>query len=392
MKKLIYLVLILSIFLYCAPKKKKIERIIEDGIEVVVNHLEPYQIKGEATTLILEEEFVIDMESEKIAEIGMSHISIFGVDSIGNIYCLSSKDEKGNLFYKFDNQGNFIHSFGREGQGPGELQIPTFIRVNKQDEIVILDNRKKLSIFNTKCNLIREISIDSNHQIATLLENGNILAMRSLIKPDDGIIELPIVLCNSDLEEIKVLAPGQKIVNFSRANKINGLNMSPDFFVWSISNGYICVGNLEKGYEFSMYDTLGKLLRKIRKEYNPVKIPQELKEQILKRFERPALESIRKKIYFPDYFPPFQYYFMDERGRLFVMTYEKGNNPREFLYDIFNPEGIFIGRTKLSNYGDFLLTQRKSPLYVVAKNNRLYCVREKESGYMELVVYKMQWE
>jgi len=392
MKKLIYLVLILSIFLYCAPKQEKIERIIEDGIEVVVNHLEPYQIKGEPSTLILEEEFVIDMESEKMAEIGMAYIPIFGVDSLGNIYCLSSKDEKGNLFYKFDNQGNFIHSFGREGQGPGELQIPMFIRVNKQDEIVILDNRKKLSIFNTKGNLIREISIGSNHQIATLLENGNILAMRSLIKADDGIIELPIVLCNSDLEEIKVLVPGQKIVNFSRANKINGLNISPNFFVWSISNGHICVGNLEKGYEFSMYDTVGKLLRKIRKEYNPVKVPEELKEQVLKRFERPALESIRKKIYFPDYFPPFQYYFMDERARLFVMTYEKGNNPREFLYDIFNPEGIFIGRTKLSNYGNFLLTQRKSPLYVVAKNNRLYCVREKESGYMELVVYKTKWE
>lgn len=382
----------MSIFLYCAPKQEKIERIIEDGIEVVVNHLEPYQIKGEPTTFILEEEFVIDTESEKMAEIGMTHLPIFGVDSIGNIYCLSLKDEKGNWFYKFDNQGNFIHSFGREGQGPGELQIPMFIRVNKQNEIVILDNRKKLSIFNTKGNLIKEISIDSNHQIATLLESGNILAMRSLIKPDDGIIELPIVLCNSDLEEIKVLVPGQKIINFSRANKINGLNISPNFFVWSISNGHICVGNLEKGYEFSIYDTVGKFLRKIRKEYNPVKVPEELKEQMLKRFERPGLESIRKKIYFPDYFPPFQFYFMDERARLFVMTYEKGNNPREFLYDIFNPEGIFIGRTKLSNYGDFLLTQRKSPLYVVAKNNRLYCVREKESGYMELVVYKTKWE
>jgi hypothetical protein len=367
MKKFGIFLYIVLFLLLCGPKQDKVERIIEDGIEVVVNHLEPYQIKGEPTTLTLEEEFVINMESEKIAEIGMSHISMFGVDSLGDIYCMSSKDEKGNLFYKFDNHGNFIHSFGREGQGPGELQIPMFIRLNKQDEIVILDNRKKLTIFNAKGNLIREISIDSNHQIATLLENGNILAMRSLIKPDDGIIELPIVLCNSDLEEIKVLVPGQKIANFSRANKINGLDMSPDFFVWSISNGHICVGNLEKGYEFSMYDIVGKLLRKIRKEYNPVKVPQELKEQMLKRFERPALESIRKKIYFPDFFPPFQYYFMDDKGRLFVMTYEKGNNPREFLYDIFNPEGIFIGRTKLSNYGNFLLTQRKSPFYVVAK-------------------------
>jgi len=29
---------------------------------------------------------------------------------------------------------------------------------------------------------------------------------------------------------------------------------------------------------------------------------------------------------------------------------------------------------------------------VIAKNDRLYCVKEKESGYKELVVYKMRWE
>ncbi len=43
MKKFIYLVLILSIFFYCAPKQEKVERYMEDGVEVVVNQLKPYE-------------------------------------------------------------------------------------------------------------------------------------------------------------------------------------------------------------------------------------------------------------------------------------------------------------------------------------------------------------
>ena len=38
MKKHITLILIPLIFSYSAPKQKKVERIIEDGVEVIVNH------------------------------------------------------------------------------------------------------------------------------------------------------------------------------------------------------------------------------------------------------------------------------------------------------------------------------------------------------------------
>ena len=56
------------------------------------------------------------------------------------------------------------------------------------------------------------------------------------------------------------------------------------------------------------------------------------------------------------------------------------------LYDIFNPEGIYIGRVRLGNY------EKSAPLLATAKNSRLYCLRENESGYKELVVYKVMWE
>ena len=54
---------------------------MEDGVEVIVNHLEPYKIKGEPSTLHLEEKFTLDTERDEIAEIGLTDTQDFDVDS-----------------------------------------------------------------------------------------------------------------------------------------------------------------------------------------------------------------------------------------------------------------------------------------------------------------------
>ncbi len=70
------------------------------------------------------------------------------------------------------------------------------------------------------------------------------------------------------------------------------------------------------------------------------------------------------------------------------MTHEEGINPGEYMYDIFNSEGVFVGRMSLWNYREL-----HAPAFTIkAKKNHLYCLREKESGYRELVVYNMNWE
>ena len=66
MKKLICLCLVLLLFLYCKSTKEKIERHMEDGVEVIVNHLEPYKIANEPTRFYLEEKLTIDTEKEDI--------------------------------------------------------------------------------------------------------------------------------------------------------------------------------------------------------------------------------------------------------------------------------------------------------------------------------------
>jgi len=79
---------------------------------------------------------------------------------------------------------------------------------------------------------------------------------------------------------------------------------------------------------------------------------------------------------------------------MYVMTHERGEKPNSFIYDIFNPEGCFIANIELDNYGfsPYAINELPLPLSVVSRNNRIYCLREKESGFKELIVFKMNWE
>ena len=38
----------------CGPEPYEIERIMEDGVEVVIDHTKPYKIKGEASRNMIE--------------------------------------------------------------------------------------------------------------------------------------------------------------------------------------------------------------------------------------------------------------------------------------------------------------------------------------------------
>ena len=395
MKKIMLLMVILSLLFYCSPRQDEVAKILEDDVEIVLNRLEPYKIEGEPSTLHLEEEIIIDFERDDLKEKGVREILSLDADSEGNIYFIVSRSLE-DLIFKFDAKGHFLLSFGRRGEGPGELIAPRYIRVDDSEQIQISDNvRKKLYIFKKNGDLIKEISLPSNYRIATLLGNGNILAVKSNFNREEGRGEYPIILSNEDLEEMKMLHSGLWMPNIALSKRINPLRLYMDFNVLRTSKGLIYIGNCDSEYEFLIYSTEGSLLRKIKKAYHKVKVSEELKEEILNRGKSiPSFDQIKRKIYFPEFHPPFKFFFLDERSRLYVMTYERGQGPNAFICDIFNSDGLFIGRIELENYGSapFSFYGVPAPLSAVAKNNRIYCLREKENGYKELVVYKMMRE
>jgi len=395
MKKLIYFILILSLFLCCFPKQEKIEKIMEDGVEVILNRIEPYKIPGAPSTLTLGEEFTIDIESDEIAELGLTDIWAVNVDSGGNVYLWTPPLTKGDLIFKFDSSGNFLTSFLKRGQGPGEIQSPTFPIITERDNFIVADYfPRKLLFLSLEGELVREIPFKSQIEAAYALENGNYFVSESRRTPDGSYRENLMTLYNSELEEIKRFR-SQKDVNERVAARIKGTLKQGNFILWTISKGKIYIGdNDREDYEILVYDYDGKLIRKIRKEYTLVETTEEFKKLILSEYEQSPTEELRaigKKVYFPKYMPPYRCIFCDDKGRLFVMTFEKGKSDGEYMYDVFDADGRFIGRVGLGNYGIWgrpIVNQ----FVIIAKKNLLYCIREKENGFKQLVIYKMKWE
>lgn len=388
MKKAFYLFNILIFLVCCSPKQENVERIIENDVEVIINQLEPYEIKGEPSTLNLEEEFTIDSERDDIAELGLADIGFwYDIDSKGNIYLLDFRGASDIWVFKFDKTGKFLSSFGKKGQGPGEFQRPRIIKVTNEDEIAIVDGSMKLVILDKDGELIREISTSTINGLLIPLNKERYLLAKTIRYPSEDIeSRFSYHLCNVELKELKELASVEN-PNSLKVNRLDGVQTIPIFHITEKS---IFVGDPKKGYEIFEYDFDGKLLRKIRKEYKHVVVPEEYKKRFLKMFERPDQERYRKIAYFPKHLPPFQFFFADDGGNLFVMTYEKGSSPRKYIYDIFNENGIFIARTQLENISIDEFSE--VPLNVKARSGRLYCLREKEDGYKELVVYRMKWE
>jgi outer membrane protein assembly factor BamB len=381
------LVLVFLFFYACAPKSELPEKVMEDGAEVVHNRIEPYTIEGEPSTFTLEREFAIDTEDDRIAQLGLTDIGLyFDVDSAGNIY-LPNYENADSLIFKFDRDGQFIRSFARKGQGPGELvgrnYLSLRITVDKNGNIAVSDFGNKLVFFDGDGRMTEERRIDSSAVSTAPLANGNYLSFLSVMDGRSEFInQNPLMLLDDRFENIKELEK-QMI-----PNPIVGKRLKGSYYVlaWSVANGMIFTGFQERGYEIFAYDLDGNLVRKIKKQFNPVPISEEYKKNFMKQFSAPLFDSIRSKIYFPDAMPPFHAFFADDEGRLFVMTYEKGENPGEFVYDIFDPDGVCTGRKNLKILHD------ESGIYAKMKNGRFYCLNEKDSGYKELAVSKIVWE
>lgn len=389
-----FLIVLLSFFSVCSNNNSGAERIIEDGIEVVINRHEPYIVEVETKTFNLKEDFIIDLEEDEMATLGLTDIWGFDVDSKRNIYFFKNPTSEGELVYKFDPAGRFISSFAPRGQGPGEVQMPSFQKFNARDELPITDSGiNMIKEFNTEGTMVNTIDLDVHigfmGNMVYPLDNGNYLIRRSLRGELEEKHYFVMSLFDPEFNEIKELDRFE-VIQPIRAEKVR---LPMHVSVWCVSKDLIYVGNEDNGYEIHVYDFEGNLVKKIRKTYKPTPVSSKFKKYVNGQIKNTP-PSFKNKIYFPEHFPPFQCIFSDDKGYLYVMTHERGIKAKENRVDIFDLEGVLVGKISL----DFFLSDPfftpGVPLdsWITMKENRLYTLQMKDSGYKELVVYCTLWE
>jgi len=175
---------------------------------------------------------------------------------------------------------------------------------------------------------------------------------------------------NSDLEPIFTIA-SIEVIRFPVINPY-----FPVFF-WEVIKKDNIIWGISTEYELQVLNPDGKLIKKIVKDYDPVKITEKEKEERLKAFRRLPPEI---KIEFPKYHWAFERLSIDEEGKIFLRVHEKAEDGDGYYYDVFDSEGRYIAKILLN------FTPR------IWKNGKLYTIEEDEEGYRFVKRYTVKWK
>jgi len=344
----------------------------ENGVTIVTNGKKPDQPKGALTKLILEEIYTVgggDAPDESFAE-----ISALDVLKDGTVYVLDTKDSRVKVF---DAKGKFLRAFGKAGQGPGELNQPVGILITPQNEVLVEDAlNQRLAIFALDGTFIRHISTGKALGLSGIqMDSRGMIVARSMGLGEDGKMSMDVKTYDKDLNpKIKLTSFEFPISLQSKINPFSAMKLNYELG----GQGFLYFTG-QHGYEINILSFEGLLLKTVGREYDPVAITQEDKDEMLGLIPNVSGVNVRDMIQFPEEFPPFGNFVLADEGRLLVRTYEKGRAKKEYYWDVFDAEGRYIAKVPIVH---------EIRLW---RDGKAYFIVEDEDGYKTLKCCRARW-
>ena len=364
----IYVVIFLSILslsLFAAGQKIDIKN--ENGVIVVRNPKKPVPQPDSPSKFVLTEELVIGREQVSSGYL-FAELRSVGVDDQENIWTLDWEDIKVRIF---DKTGKLISAFGKKGQGPGEWENPSRMIVTPDGTGVILD-RNKLTFYSRDGRCLKELSTALSNMFRFKIDSkGNIYADKMIYGEK---MTLNLIKYDPALNPVATLAEVEEPIKPGAFNAFTILHFchvtGDDRLIWMTNSKY----------EFFVLSPEGKLIRKIIKDYEALKVTDADKKKILE--EQYGDAPYRNQIVFPDAYPPVLFFIGDAEGRLYAQTYEQ-DGKGGLWYDVFDPEGRCITRFSLP---------REETAFIVKKNKLYVLIQENEEGIPLVKRYALEWK
>jgi len=336
----------------------------EDGITVVKNPKAP--IYGKDIFGLKEELTIGEKEGEE--EYMFTRLSAIDVDEKGNIYTLHLREGHIKVF---DNKGKYIKTFGRKGQGPGEMQFPYNIHITPKKEILLNDVRaRRLLFYSLDGVFLKQISTAK----MTFFLDPKINSMGMIVGSKQILGLIPgfeLLMFDTNFDLIKTIATIE-------LPKPPAINPEMPEFCWEYTKEDNLIWGIPTKYELQVLNEEGEIIKKIKKDYDPVKITEEEKEVMTKRFSMEGAPP-NIKIELPQNHLVFMNLSIDDEGRLFLGTYEKGRDGEGYYYDVFDSEGKYLTKILLK------------AMPQVWKKRNLYTIEEDDEGYQVVKRYKVTW-
>lgn len=317
--------------------KGKIET--ENGVKVIKNPSEP--LYGEIE-LEIEEDLVLG--SEKDDNYLFYRVWDIAVNDRGDIYVLDSGKYR---IQKYDNDGRYLQTIGRQGQGPGEFERPVGLYRDKKGNIYVL-GFPKIHLFNPNGEFVK--SLVPQGFVTDFVPDGKGNIITTSYVRADRIRNFGVLVMNPDGEISK------KIAEFPGIPVIKG--------GWTLAHDYTPLLRIaavgDKGFvygyplEYKLYRTnwSGKNILIVEKDEPYQALSRGERDKIInERLERVKWPKniVEEALNLPKHRPFFNGILVDDEERIFVKKRKSIlDESKEEEFDIFSPEGLYLYSTKIS--------------------------------------------
>ncbi|MCJ7578902.1 MAG: 6-bladed beta-propeller [Candidatus Aminicenantes bacterium] len=379
----IFAVLVWSAF--CKSQKSNASVEVIDGVEFIHNTEIP--MFPDKKVSFVEDLFISGEDSD--GEIVLFNPRLSLVDDNENIYISETQDQ---VIKIFDSDGEYIKTLGAKGNGPGEFQRIWNIGATKDGELVALDSSaRRTSFFDSSGQFLNSFNWKVDYFNYILVKSSSYIVGE---RAYPGIRENAYYYVKEfDFDGNEVRSYGEftmfesLIIQDGGRTTYTGYPVSPS----SIFTGdharelfYHCLNNK---YIIEVYDTSGKLFRKIDRPYEPVPFTKKDADIYRKRHDYVGISEVVKKtiknLKMPEVKNIVITMKVDDKSNLWVRTNEIKEEGDKTLtaFDIFNSDGHYYAKVWAA-----VLPQ-------IFKKGKMYRMdRDEETGYQVLRRYKVIWE
>jgi hypothetical protein len=374
MKRTILLAIILALYTasgFIPLSGQKTESIIH-------NPAEP--LHGEIT-FELEENLVLGSESED--NYIFYRVWDIQADAHRNIYVL---DSGAHRIQKYDKNGKYLQTIGRQGQGPGEFGQPIMLAFDKNSNLYVAE-MAKIHMFDTRAKFVKTTSVpfffmnfspdgERNFFVTGRItiegaQNLGVMKLDSDGKICHKIAEFPGLLMHKSGTTISHdYSPQLRFAAMPESGFVYGYNMDYTLYMADLSGKNVIVFDKEEPSQIVS-----------RKEKN--KIIEDLFKKVANAELGWTKNFVEKMANLPHHRPFFDRIRVDDRGRIYVRRCKSVlDDSEEMNFDIFGNDGHYLYTTRLP----FLpMSIRDGFMY--------HAVYTQETGEVKVIRYKINnWD
>jgi hypothetical protein len=330
---------------------------MRDGVEYVMNPKEPMEAPA---TIVLQEKWRIGGDSEEEGEF-FGVIVQMTMDPEGNIYLL---DQQLSEVKVFSPEGVYLHTMGREGEGPGEFRRPQDLFFVPDGNLGVLQLAPgRIVMLSPEGEPMGDHPLPENEGGASpTLMNGqkmgdNLALVFSENTFYEGRMDINRFLALVDPEGV------EKKRMLESVRQLEFVDFQFDEKVWrtfddrwkAAPDGKLFACETFQDYAVTMWDPAGNRKRVITREYDRPDRTQDQKDEMYNIFDGFLQDQLPQySIKISDHDPDISDIFPREDGTLWVMS-SRGMRFRPDgaigVFDIFDSDGRYLRQLTLMGEG-----------------------------------------